>query len=107
MISLKRRPKLPEPSETVRRVVDALKKQRRHYAGYWEWPDTPLKEAGIMRDFLDSWEAAGFAPYASVNAMKTDPPDFVAKTATGTVVGIELTEVVCEDAFRVNINSRH
>jgi len=96
---------MTEPSETTRKIVDALKKQR-PYAAHWEWPNKPSKEAGVMHDFLVSWEGAGFPHYVSVNALKTDPPDFVAQTSSGIRVGIELTELVSEEAIRTNVSAR-
>jgi hypothetical protein len=94
-----------ESGEMTRKIVEALKKQR-PYAAYWEWPHKPSKEAGIMRDFLASWERAGFPRYEAVTALETDPPDFIAETSSGSRVGIELTELVSEEAIRANVNAR-
>ena len=89
------------PSQVTRRVAEAIKQQR-PYASYWEWPAKPVKEAGVMRDFLEAWENASFPLYASVESVTPDPPDFVATTSTGAMVGIELTELVSEDTIRAN-----
>jgi hypothetical protein len=58
-----------------------------------------------MRDFLEAWEKATFPPYARVEPVTPDPPDFATLTSAGTRIGIELTELVSPDAIRANVQA--
>lgn len=80
-------------------------KNQRNYAAFWEWPEKGVKEAGIMRDYLEARDAEGLPRYAAVTACKPDPPDFIAQDNNGGLTAIELTELVSKEAIQANIGA--
>jgi len=84
------------------RIVEILKRLR-PYAPFWEFPDKSTKEYGIVKDFIDALSGIGVLPYRQIVAQKPDPPDFKATDHSGRAIGVELTELVSEEAIRENI----
>lgn len=80
-------------------------RSQRNYAAFWKWPEKGIKEAGIMRDYLDARDAQGLPRYVEVTAFKPDPPDFVARDTAGHLTAIELTELVSREAIQANIGA--
>jgi hypothetical protein len=84
-------------------VLEILKCGR-NYASYYEWPDKRRKELGIVETFVEALRASGDTRFGSPrsHSNKNHPPDCVAEGPGGQRVGIEVTEVVDEDAVRMN-----
>jgi len=74
----------------------------RKYASHFTWFDQRVEEKGVVRLLLESMEQAGDEVLHSLRTVRDDPPDCVAKDATGRDVAIEVTEIVDEDAIRYN-----
>jgi len=80
-------------------------RSQRNYAAFWEWPEKGIKEAGIMKDYLEARDVQGLPRYVKVVASKADPPDFVAEDKPGYLTAIELTELVSKEAVQTNIRA--
>jgi hypothetical protein len=88
---------------------EALMPEVRPYAAFWEWygeRKKQVKEGGVMADFLVANESQRLADYADVQAVDDDPPDFRATSHDGKMIGIELTELVSDEAIRANVKAR-
>lgn len=84
-------------------VLDLLEKavaKQRGYAGFWDWPDKEVKERGISASLLD---VATDWPRMVPGSLRSrprgmDPPDCTAESAEGGTWGIEVTELVDQQA---------
>lgn len=77
-------------------------RRTRGYAGFFDWPDKQLKEVGVVEDLL---KAAGYSdanPIRKLRLPDRDPPDVIGTDAAGRDVAFEVTELVDEDAARMN-----
>jgi hypothetical protein len=83
---------------------DVLKilRSRRQYASYWEWRDQASTEASVLETYCQTRERQGMPRFESLERPSQDPPDFLARLEGGGLVGIELTEFVCDEAVRRN-----
>ena len=82
-------------------LLEAVRRTRR-YAGSFDWPDRRLKEIGVVEVLL---RAAGYTdtnPIRNLRSPDKDPPDVVGTDAAGREVAFEVTELVDEDAARMN-----
>jgi hypothetical protein len=79
-------------------------KPSRMYASFFDWPRKLVKEQGILRTFHEALLAAGENAFQSFTPSKTDPPDCTAIDGGGDKVGIEITELVSEEAIRRNLD---
>ena len=75
--------------EGLKRAVD----QQRGYADFFDWPDKPQKELGILTMFVEALGKAGEV-ISDEHLTERDPPDAIALSQTGARIGIELVELV-------------
>ena len=68
-------------------ILQAIHRARRRskgYASFFDWPDKPIKELGIVRDLLDSIETdGGNHGIVKLHHHRPDPPDCVGTSANG------------------------
>ena len=69
---------------------------------FFEWPKKQIKELTVLCYLLESMCKDGDRRYHSPHLSQQDPPDCIGYTKAGDVVGIEVTELVCETAIREN-----
>lgn len=75
----------------------------RKYASFFEWPeDRSIAEKGVVVDLVESLAHRNERQFHSVGIQKPDPPDCICLNELNERVAIEVTEVVCEDAARLN-----
>jgi hypothetical protein len=74
----------------------------RQYASFFEWPDRQIKELGVVRELLTSLNNAANLGLHSPSIYDQDPPDCNCKNREGNNVAIEVTEIVCSEAVRLN-----
>ena len=78
------------------------------YAPYWDYPDRPIKECGIVCDLLEAIEnQSGPQEIRKVRPNKPDPPDCIGITAIGERVAIEVTELVDQETVELNKLGKH
>jgi hypothetical protein len=72
------------------------------YAPFFEWYEKAQKELGVVEELLVSLNrSAGFGLH-SPQIFAPDPPDCTCLNPSGECVAIEVAEVVCEEAARLN-----
>jgi hypothetical protein len=76
--------------------------KQRVYASFFKGGSKDQEELAVVRYLLESMAARGEERFFEPSASPFDPPDCVARNADGAAVAIEVTEVVCEQAVRVN-----
>ena len=83
-------------------IVWKFTRQGRKYASDFEWlkRDKAVKEKGIVRTLLESLSKS--REYLNLRQSKVDPPDCVADTSDGDLVGFEVTELVNQEAIELN-----
>jgi hypothetical protein len=64
------------------------------YADFFEWPDKPRKELGVVERLLGALGPGWHSP----RIQQPDPPDCVCLDSAGGRIGIEVVEVVCAEA---------
>src|SRR6266704_1207793 len=79
-----------------------MAKQLRKYASFFEWFDKGRKELGVVEELLVSLNSAYGLGWRAPTLQKPDPPDCTCLTPSGDRVAIEVAEVVCEIATRLN-----
>jgi hypothetical protein len=72
------------------------------YASFFEWHDRGRKELGIVEELIDALNRTAALQLHSPRAFSPDPPDCICLNSVGAPVAIEVAEVVCEDAARLN-----
>jgi hypothetical protein len=82
--------------------LKALIAKQRTYASFFKSGSKAHEEISVVRNLLDSMAARGESRFTEPSASPVDPPDCVARTADGSVVAMEVTEIVCEEAVRIN-----
>ena len=82
-------------------------KRPRKYAGAFEWHDRKRKERGIVEVLLKSPDYVGPAPVSDLRSPDKDPPDVVGTLQTGAQVAFEVTELVDQDAARMNAQGKN
>lgn len=88
----------------MRQDIDRLRKiaaRTRKYASFFEWPEKDRKELGVVEELLPSLNALGLG-LRNLRVHRPDPPDCVCEDQNGNPVAIEVAEIVCEDAARLN-----
>jgi len=83
-------------------------KVRRKYASFFEWykREKSIKEKGIVESLLESLSMDGSAMYQNLRASENDPPDVLAETVSGALVGFEVRELVDQSAIELNERGR-
>lgn len=88
--------------EEIGRVLQAAAERDRGYASYFCWPDRQAMERGIVEALEETRLRHGPAGIAKLWSREPgqDPPDCEALDSGGQLVGIEVTELVDEDAIK-------
>jgi hypothetical protein len=81
-------------------------KRLRRYASAFEWHDRRRKERGIVEELLKSPAYVGPVPVSDLRSPDEDPPDVVGTLETGHQVAFEVTELVDQDAARMNAQGK-
>lgn len=91
----------------IDRIREFIKVQRK-YASFFEWykREKNIKEVGVVESLLESISTQGSHIYKNLRASKEDPPDCLAETGNGAMVGFEVRELVDRDAIELNEKGR-
>ena len=82
-------------------IVDLLA-SRRKYASFFEWIDKEGKEFGVGEELVKALSSGGLLQLSNLAPCNPDPPDLSCQNAQGDLIAIEVTEIVCEEAVRLN-----
>jgi hypothetical protein len=82
-------------------IVDLLSSRRR-YASFFEWIDKEGKELGVGEELVKALNLAGSLHLSNLAPCNPDPPDLTCQNAQGDLIAIEVSEIVCEEAVRLN-----
>ena len=83
--------------------LDAIIRNRRKYAAFWEYPDRKVKEWDVVCELLRSMHANGDWRYTEkVQSVHDVWPDCVIRDSAGVQVGVEVTEFVDQEAVEVS-----
>ena len=82
--------------------LGAIVARLRKYAGYWSWPDKRRRELGVVEELLNAMRSRGAQGYRSPESAPEDPPDCTMRAVDGSLVAVEVTELVCKEAARRN-----
>ena len=80
--------------------LDAVTRNRRKYAAFFDWPDKTVKEWDVVCELLNSMHASGDCRYTRVEPVDDDWPDCVIRDSGGVQVGVEVTESVDQRPLR-------
>jgi hypothetical protein len=80
----------------------------RKYANQFEWNrnEKNIKEVGIVRELIESISKHCSCEYRNLRPRKDDPPDCLAETFDGSLLGFEVTELVDQKAIELNEKGR-
>ena len=81
--------------------------KRRQYASFFEWPDRQIKELGVVKELLATLNNTTNLGLHSPRVCEEDPPDCVCENIEGGNVAIEVTEVICREAARLNAQGQN
>jgi hypothetical protein len=90
--------------ESWNEILRAELPRQRRYAGLREWSEKPLKEKGILGEFVEALEHEGITKitsWALQSEQDGDPPDGLLITAVGERWGVEITELVNQKAVEL------
>jgi hypothetical protein len=82
--------------------LKALVAKQRVYASFFKSGSKTHEEISVVRNLLESMATRGESRFFDPCVSPVDPPDCLAKAADGRAVAIEVTEIVCEEAVRIN-----
>lgn len=75
-------------------------RKKRRYAPYFDWHHKQRKELGILEALLETMRLRGDAAYHSPEIVEGDPPDCTVRNENESLVAVEITELVAEEAAR-------
>jgi hypothetical protein len=78
----------------------------RTYASFFEWSDKARKELGVVEELIASLNCGAGLGLHSPQIQQPDPPDCFCCNVSGERVGIEVAEVVCKSAARLNAQGK-
>src|SRR5438270_2136348 len=85
--------------ENIGDELNAVIRNHRKYAAFFDWPDKKIKEWDVVRELLRSMHARDDYRYTNkVESVDVDWPDCVIRDSHGVQVGVEVTEFVDEKA---------
>lgn len=76
------------------------------YASFFEWPDRQRAELGVVEELIVTLRERSERRLLAPEIFRPDPPDCVCINEQGKTVAVEITEVVCSDAARLNAQGR-
>ena len=91
-------------TELLHRIQHLRKLPRRH-ASFYDWPDTKIKESGIVDEFLDPTNHKGIHNYVSFSMPDNDPPDAIIYKNDNEEAQLEITELVNQVAIELQIKN--
>jgi len=85
-------------------IIRDLMKHQRKYASDFEWfrNEKGVKETGIVRTLLESLSRTSACEYRNLRHCKVDPPDCLADTLDGSLIGFEVRELVDQETIELN-----
>jgi hypothetical protein len=103
-----------ESSDWLRMIIDAIERNNarpRKHADFYQWDDRTTMETGIAADFCEELAHShgvvyALAPHSEIVGKPSDPPDVVLKDASGSLVGLEITELVNPAAITAQVAGR-
>ena len=72
------------------------------YAPFFEWHEKGRKELGVVEQLIEALQQGAGLALHDPKEFTPDPPDCVCRNAAGESIAIEVAEVVCEEATRLN-----
>jgi hypothetical protein len=88
-------------SDSIADELDALIRNRRKYAAFFDWPEKTIKEWDVVCELLRSMQTSGDCRYTQVEPINDDWPDCVIRDSAGLQVGVEVTEFVDQRAVEM------
>lgn len=86
-------------SDLIDEIIKNLSRLRKHRS-FWLWPNKPVVERGVVRELLNSMHHDGDMRYRNARSVNDDWPDCEVDDESGNTVGVEVTELVDEEAVR-------
>ena len=74
----------------------------KNYASFFEWHNKGQKELGVVEELVAALTRTANLGLHSPREFAPDPPDCISFNAAGQLVAVEVAEVVCEAAARLN-----
>jgi hypothetical protein len=81
--------------------LNALIPNLRKYAAFFDWPDKGIKEWDVVDELLRAMHAKGDCRYTRAESVDDNPPDCVIRDSAGVQVGVEVTELVDQEAVEM------
>lgn len=72
------------------------------YASFFEWCDRGRKELSVVEELVIALNSSSGLTLREPREFLPDPPDCVCLNQAGELVAIEVAEIVCEEAARLN-----
>ncbi|MEM8497648.1 MAG: hypothetical protein AAF542_06465 [Pseudomonadota bacterium] len=88
-------------------VLDEIRRCNRlprEHAGFFNWHEKEIKEAGVTDIFLDPRNHEGQHSFETFNVNPNDPPDIWLFDGNGDKTGLEITELVNSQAIDAQIH---
>jgi hypothetical protein len=90
-------------SDILMKLGNPIKRRKRYASFWWNFPDKPTKERGIICDLLEAIEAeGGHHGIVKVRKNSPDPPDCIGIVANGELVAFEARELVDQETVKRN-----
>ena len=86
--------------QDIERLIEIVARTRK-YASFFEWSEKEAKELGVVEELVSGLNATGLG-LRNLRVQRPDPPDCVCDDPNGNPVAVEVSEIVCEDATRLN-----
>jgi hypothetical protein len=74
----------------------------RRYASFFQSSDRERAELGVVEELVHELERRGRRTLRDPSSYKPDPTDCICTNEQGGLVAVEVTEVVCQEAARLN-----
>jgi hypothetical protein len=91
--------------QDIERLIEIAARSRK-YAPFFEWPDKEQKELGVAEELVSGLNASAGLGLRNLRVQRPDPPDCVCNDPSGNLVAIEVAEIVCEEATRLNAQGK-
>lgn len=91
--------------QDIERLSEIIARTR-EYASFFEWPEKDRKELGVVEELVSGLNGLGHG-LRNLRVQRPDPPDCVCEDQNGKPVAIEVAEIVCEEATRLNAQGHH
>lgn len=97
---------MDENLNIANQIIDSLSendKLKRKHANFWNYHKKNSKELGIFSEVFNRIESDFMQKITGWGLCEFDPPDIFFKLADGNLVGVEITELVNEQAINYQI----